>query len=573
MLSYYLALLFIANVVLARVRELEINLSVGTVDPDCFGQGYDRLLVDGQYPAPPIRVTKGDQVRITVRNSPDSNRLTTIHYHGIFQIGTTEADGFPGVTQEAIPPGGIYQQNFQIIDQAGTFFYHAHSDLQEDSIYGAFIVYESDDAWPSDQDDHKLREGPYEYDEERVLTLSEWWHQDEMERLDYIMGPNFAGMKDADSYLLNGRTVYDPNQPTSQNCEGYSVIDVEPGKVYRLRVIGATTFGALGISIARHTMTIIEVDGVLIQPYQTTTLQVAPGQRFSVLLSADQAAESYYINSQAYFTMTPRTNGVGILRYNLPHHEKRGLATKPDIFEPHAYEASVTDMPVLPPPDPSINQEWFFQFMKPITPDYGDFHQPPDRTVIITPVERRLPDGTVRWLINDRMPTEYDPPLIQQIARMDQRQVNSTAIDLHIDGYSDGFDEGRKTFPLETGEIVDFVIHTTMLEEPNICVGHPWHTHGMVHYPIASGPGEYIHARDWNIRTYPTPIAKDTTMVYPYPPPETAPGGTPCGWTKIRLYVSNPGLWGFHCHITGHMMQGMMTVLEVSPEQIPIFQN
>ncbi|KAI9491895.1 Cupredoxin [Zychaea mexicana] len=595
MWPYYLLLLCIistSSVVVATVREIEIDLSVGVVNPDCYTEGYEVLLVNGQHPAPPIRVTKGDEVRITVRNAEDSNRETTIHYHGIFQIGTVEADGLPYVTQAPIPPGGTFQQNFRVIDQTGTYFYHAHSSLQDDAIHGPFIVYETDEDWPSSDDDDnddvyfsykKLREGPYEYDDERVLFFSEWWHQDQSDRLDYLLGTNYKGLTQSHSKLINGRTVYDPTilQDDVDDCDGYSVINVEPGKEYRLRIIGSTTFSTLGFSIAHHMLTIIEVDGELIEPYDTDFVQVAPGQRFSALLRADQPPESYYIATKSYFTGDPNSNALAILRYNNDRYEKRGYtgdsgkqqANKPTIFEPcSTSQALVRDMPYLPDEEDAHPRGWLFPDFRPVSPVDHDFYSPPDRTIVLTPVEQEMPDGTTRWIINNHMPPHWRPSLLENLQHMNHRTVNRTAVDMNWHGYSDGYDEGHQTYPLEVGEVVDFVIQSTILSGNNkACAAHPWHTHGMVHYALANGIGEYIHELDCDIRTYSTPIAQDTTLVYPAPR-IGLPSGSPCSWVKIRLLVTNPGLWGFHCHITSHMLQGMMTVLEVSPERIPILQ-
>ncbi|KAG2218821.1 hypothetical protein INT45_007588 [Circinella minor] len=582
---HYFLLLYIltATSVFARIREIELNLSIGNLNPDCFTQGYDVLMVNGQHPGPPIRVTKDDEVHITVRNHAiDESHASSVHYHGILQIGTPEADGMPNVTQSPIPPGGVFHSNFRVTGQVGTFFYHAHSLLQDQSVHGPFIIYESDHDWPATEDNNdiavdnkKLHEGPYEYDDERVIFISEWSHQEEQAELDYVMGSNFTGVKDPDSHLINGRTIYDPVSSLAQrqsddiNCEGYSAIDVEPGKVYRLRVIGASTFSALGFSIARHKFTIIEVDGELIQPYETDFLQVGPGQRFSILLKADQEPnESYYINTQAYFSLENQSNALAIVRYNTKNSKKHS------IFQSYAWQASIPDMPHLPSPDTLQKQEWLFPQFQPITPVNHDFKSSPDRTVVLMPLEEIMPDGTKRWVINKRPMAHWSPPLLEQLKTMHTNQhmkFNETAIQLNKEGHHDGYDEDHQTFPLKIGEVVDFVIHATVLQDTHICASHPWHTHGMVHYPIANGPGQYNHEQDKDLRTYPTPILRDTSIVYGVQPEEgtAAHVGTPCGWSKIRLFVMNPGVWGFHCHITAHMLQGMMTVLEVSPEQIP----
>ncbi|KAG0167903.1 hypothetical protein DFQ28_007326 [Apophysomyces sp. BC1034] len=579
--SRYLLFLLLVHTAVAKLRTFELNISRRNVNPDCFNQSYPVLVVNDQFPGPPIRVTNNDDVHIIVRNKADV--ATTIHYHGIFQIGTTEADGMPNVTQAAIAPGEEYHQYFKVINQAGTYFYHAHVDLHDDSAYGPFIVYDSEEAWP-EHSNGRLSDGPFEYDDERVLMLSEWWHQNDNERLEYYMGKRFNGVKAADSYLINGRTIYDPANE-KDDCNGFSSIDVQQGKVYRLRIIGSMTFASLGLSIAQHTMTIIEVDGNLVKPYQTSFLDIASGQRFSVLISADQAPESYYMNTAAYVT-DPSSNGKAVIRYvtggddsndsndnddNDDNDDNRALG----VSVPGIFGTSVKAVSVPAPPDvPTTFSQWVFPQLTPLIDQGPDFGKPPDRTIILSPIEQRVsPGNTTRWYINGHAPPEWDEPLIEQLTRHQHPWLNKTAIRLNRAGITDGYDHTLQTYPMNYGEVVDIVLHTAMLSD-GTCAGHPWHTHGMVHYAIANGQGQYIHQRDKYIRTYPTPIPKDVTFVYGlFPVPPNTPVGTLCTWTKIRLHLINPGLWAFHCHITSHMLQGMMTILEVAPHQIEYLQR
>ncbi|KAG0167604.1 hypothetical protein DFQ28_003114 [Apophysomyces sp. BC1034] len=561
--------------VLARLRTFHLTVANGRLNPDC-NQTITDLVINGHFPAPPIRVTKNDDVHIIIHN--EARDHTTIHYHGILQIGTTEADGFPNITQRSIPPGGTYHQRFRVINQAGTFFYHAHSGLQDETVQGPFIVYDSDAAWPAEaQGDakptYKIRDGPYEYDDERIVHLNEWWHQTETARLDYVLGDQFTGMIPADSYLINGRTVYNPANAfdNSKNCGGYSVIGVEAGKTYRLRVIGGVTFSTLGLAFTKHTMTVIEVDGVLVKPYEVQHLEVASGQRFSVLLRANQdPSKDYYISTQPYYTQATSSNGRAVLRYvttkkglNICALPLLGLLSKT-----HKKTMDPT-LPVFPPGKP----EWVFPELSPVVKEH-DFSGKPTRTIVITPRERVMPDGTTRWFLNDHPPPVWTPPLIEQFSEGIRSRFNETAIALNRLGRSDGYDPEMHGFPMNYGETIDFVLHATTLPD-GICIGHPWHTHGHVHYALASGQGAYNPDEDENLRNYPTPIAKDVTFIYPIQPgpPATVPGGTPCGWTKIRLYADNPGLWGLHCHITGHMLQGMMTAMIEAPQKIPVLMR
>jgi FtsP/CotA-like multicopper oxidase with cupredoxin domain len=90
---------------------------------------------NGSCPGPTIQVTQGDRVRIQVENRlPES---TSMHWHGI-EV-PIDQDGVPWVSQRPIAPGETFTYEFTV-HQEGTFFYHAHSAMQEMiGLIGMFI--------------------------------------------------------------------------------------------------------------------------------------------------------------------------------------------------------------------------------------------------------------------------------------------------------------------------------------------------------------------------------------------------------------------------------------------------
>jgi FtsP/CotA-like multicopper oxidase with cupredoxin domain len=104
---------------------------------------------NGSAPGPTIQVVQGDRVRIIVDNHlPEA---TSMHWHG-FDI-PFDMDGSPGLSQNAIPPGGRYTYEFTL-QQEGTYFYHSHMAMQEMlGMIGAFIMHPKEPYDPPvDQD-------------------------------------------------------------------------------------------------------------------------------------------------------------------------------------------------------------------------------------------------------------------------------------------------------------------------------------------------------------------------------------------------------------------------------------
>jgi len=81
---------------------------------------------NGSCPGPTIQIQQGDRVRILFENKlPES---TTVHWHGL-EV-PIEQDGVPYISQKPIPPGEKHVYEFTV-HQEGTFFYHAHTAMQE----------------------------------------------------------------------------------------------------------------------------------------------------------------------------------------------------------------------------------------------------------------------------------------------------------------------------------------------------------------------------------------------------------------------------------------------------------
>jgi hypothetical protein len=84
-----------------------------------------------------MQINQGERVRIIVENAlPES---TSVHWHGL-EV-PIEQDGVPWISQKPIPPGGSFTYEFTV-HQEGTFFYHAHSAMQEMiGLIGTIIVH------------------------------------------------------------------------------------------------------------------------------------------------------------------------------------------------------------------------------------------------------------------------------------------------------------------------------------------------------------------------------------------------------------------------------------------------
>lgn len=90
----------------------DFNITWVNANPD---GAFERptIGINGQWPLPVMTAEIGDQVIVNVDNQL-GNQSTTLHFHGLFQNGTTSMDGPAQVSQCGIPPGSQFTYNFTV---------------------------------------------------------------------------------------------------------------------------------------------------------------------------------------------------------------------------------------------------------------------------------------------------------------------------------------------------------------------------------------------------------------------------------------------------------------------------
>lgn len=171
-----------------RVPELRgqhFDLGIGRTPVNFTGRDAWAKTINGSLPGPLLRWREGDTVTLRVGNSLRED--TSIHWHGM--ILPANMDGVPGLSFHGIRPGEAYLYRFKV-RQSGTYWYHAHSTLQEAmGVYGAIVIDPAGAEHVSADVDH-------------VILLSDWSDED----------PHSIVRKlriQADYYNLHKRTVGD----------------------------------------------------------------------------------------------------------------------------------------------------------------------------------------------------------------------------------------------------------------------------------------------------------------------------------------------------------------------------
>ena len=118
-----------------KPKTVRYDLYVNDTTVNFTGKSRKAIAINGSIPAPTLTFTEGDTAEIYVHNK--MNVETSVHWHGVFL--PNRFDGVPNLTQMPIKPHSTYIYKFPII-QNGTYWYHSHTRLQEQSgMYGALI--------------------------------------------------------------------------------------------------------------------------------------------------------------------------------------------------------------------------------------------------------------------------------------------------------------------------------------------------------------------------------------------------------------------------------------------------
>jgi L-ascorbate oxidase len=394
---------------------------------------------------------------------------------------------------------------------------------------------------------------PYHYDDEKIVFLQDVFLKDDITIEQGLTAMyNWSWSGETAMVLVNGKGGGCMNE-TACNAS-LSTIDVEPGKTYRIRFIGATALTFASLAIEDHDlMQVIQADGYAsllypnmkdltiprsyTQPATTSFLQIASGQRYDVLLNTlpSPPKDQYYIQVEARERPIV-TRSFAILNY--------GSKPSEPIYPPA----------VQPFPLPSTSTSFLdYQLIPLYQRDVDDFPTADQvtRRVTIKVHQRPVPGqgDQIIWLENEFSwnPNVPKEPYLVSLYKNDSIEFPSLARALA----NNGVDNVTGTFPAEIGEVIEIVLQNTG-SASNGVDAHPFHAHGHHYYDIGSGNGTYDAEANEEKLKGTSPVKRDTTVLYRYA--TTMANGADAGWRAWRLRIIEPGAWMIHCHILQHMI-------------------
>ncbi|NOX27290.1 MAG: copper resistance system multicopper oxidase [Gammaproteobacteria bacterium] len=535
----------------------EFDLSVAETAVNFTGRARMATTINGSIPAPTLRWREGETVTIRVTNHLKVS--TSLHWHGI--ILPYQMDGVPGISFTGIAPGETFTYRFKV-GQSGTYWYHSHSGFQEQTgMYGAIII---DPALPEN----------VRVDRDYVVQLSDWTDEDPMVVFaklrkmsayynfkqptvaDFSRDVGDMGMKGAlgkrrmwnrmrmnptdladisaytYTYLMNGTTPDD----------NWTAM-FKPGERVRLRFISSGTQSFFDVRIPDLKMTVVQVDGVNVEPVTVDEFRFGPGETYDVIVEPkDDRAYTLFAQDMgrsgfARGTLTARPG----LEAEVPALEKIEWLTMRDMMGNMAGMAGMNEMAGM---DHSAHAMTGDAAMADMTganavhvrharTEYG-----PSVDMRVNSPRTNLDDPGIGLRNNGRRVLTY-ADLHTIGGPLDSRGAERE-IELHLTGnmerYTwsfDGLEFGKSTpIHFRHGERLRVILHNDTM------MTHPMHLHGMWSEQ-ETADGEFLARRH-------------TISVQPA--------------QRISFLVTADALgrWAWHCHLLYHMDAGMFREVVVA---------
>lgn len=516
--------------------------------------------INGTVPGPLIRLREGQKVRLHVENALDED--SSIHWHGL--ILPFHMDGVPGVSFPGIKPRTTFTYEFPIV-QAGTYWYHSHSGLQEQMGHYGPIVIDPEGA------------DPIASDREHVIVLSDYsfMHPHRIFQKLKQMGGYFNHQKltatdgeamSAAERMAWGKMRMDPTDISDVTGATYTYLVnghgpkenwtglFRPGERVRLRIVNASAMTTFNLRIPGLRLNIVQADGMNVRPVAVDEFQIAVAETYDVIVEPNEnraytlVAETVDRSGMGVATLATRPG----MRGAVPPLRKRPLATMKDMgmgdMGGHGAAACTPEHAAMghcTMPSGNGAEHSGGTAMKHSMRDFSVAPSvaktPTVQSISPMPVDRMgdpgqgLDDVGHRVLnYRDLVALDRNPDI-----RGPEREVR-----IHLTGnmerYMWAFDgeklsEVRAPIPFIEGERVRVtLVNDTMMT-------HPIHLHGHF-FELVTGHGDHSPR-------------KHTVNVQP--------GGT----AAFDFTADAVGDWAFHCHMLYHMHAGMMQVVTVRPQE------
>ncbi len=504
----------------------EFELTVAETAVNFTGRPRLATTINGSLPAPTLRWREGDTVTIRV-----TNRLavdTSIHWHGI--LLPYQMDGVPGISFHGIAPGETFTYRFQV-RQAGTYWYHSHSGMQEQTgLYGAIVIEpRGGDPIRADRDYIVQLSDWTDADPMRVLarlkTQSDYYNFNQPTARDFLRDVSRDGLRAA----LNQRQMWQQmrmNPTDLADVSGYTYTYLlngvtpdaswtglfRPGEKVRLRFINGSAMTFFDVRIPGLKLTVVQTDGQNVEPVTVDEIRLGVAETYDVIVAPKDEACTIFAQSM-----------------------DRSGSARGTLAVRAGMQAAV---PALDKPEPLSMSDMMGDMMGGKPTHHARTEYGPSTDMRVDTPRANLDDPGVGLRDNGRRVLTYAD--LHTIGGLLDKRSAQREIELHLTGnmerYTwsiDGVEfERSKPVHFRHGERLRVIfVNDTMMT-------HSMHLHGM--WQELENPGGRFQVR------------KHTFSVQPA--------------QRVSFLVSAGALgrWAWHCHLMYHMDLGMFREVVVA---------
>jgi CopA family copper-resistance protein len=530
---------FIKKIQAGPRRTVRYDLYIADTTVYYTGKKKKAIAINGKIPAPTLYFNEGDTAEIHVHNLLKDE--TSIHWHGI--ILPNKEDGVPYLTTAPIKPGQTHLFKFPIV-QNGTYWYHSHTGVQEQSgMYGAMILLKREEPdikqevivlsdW-SDMNPHQI--------DRRLHNQTDWFAIKKKSEQSYAEAIRVGHFKTKvinewkrmlamdvsdvayDKFLINGYTkAVFPKYKS--------------GDRVKLRIVNGSASTYFWLQYAGGKITVVANDGEDVVPVETDRLLIAVAETYDIIIDIpDDKSYEFLVTPEdrtrhssiwlgsgppvplekygklKYFEGMKMMNGM--MKTNGEMKEMPGMIMTNQIMDMNMvmYPEINPEQDIMEMTDNTANEEvsdmpahaghnmsemnTSAKTVAPATLNYGML-----QSVKSTSLSSDAPIKTFNFELSGNM-NRY-------VWTLDNKTVSET-----------------KDIMIRKGEI----IRITMFN--NTMMRHPMHLHGHF-FRLYNGRGDSMPLK--NVLDI-MPMERDT----------------------IEFAATESGDWFFHCHILYHMMSGM----------------
>ena len=483
------------------------------------GKTKKAIAINGQIPAPTLFFTEGDTAEIYVHNQ--MHHETSIHWHGL--VLSNEQDGVPYLTTAPIKSHSTHLFKFPI-RQSGTYWYHSHTMLQEQSgMYGAFIIHKKNEPvqkeeivllsdW-SNENPHQIERSLhyatdwYAIKKSATQNYSEALHKGYFKTKVENEWKRMHAMDVSDVYyeqfLLNGKN----NQYNNQYKAGDKV---------RLRVINGSASTYFWLNYSGGKITVVASDGADVVPVEVDRLIVGVSETYDVLLTIpdDNMIYEFAATSEDRINKTSLWLGQG----------NQNLTQSPSRLKYFEGMKMMNEMMTLGGNMKDMGMEMSLQQMDMNTVMY------PEITGEISP--KRKHHSREAEVLPDIVTLNYAMLKSPEISTLPDTPFRTLNFELTGNMNRYVWTVDNKTISESDKILIKKGENIRIILTNNSMMRHPMHLHGHF-FRVVNGQGDYA-------------------------PLKTVLDIMPMETDTIEFNASEDyGDWYFHCHILYHMMSGM----------------